>query len=653
MASHEDSLFDNNKYFFPEGAAKIREQRTQQPGLEVPAQRDEQGTPGLQLVPDEQKFVHQDNSKGLYGDYSAPAFLPAISHTTHATHTANVPAQHDGVLSASQAYPWSQPAAIVYPQHWSQPTAVVEPQIEPPLPDAVDQQYQYSQPIAEQPQQSWQPPAASHGQTQTSQSTTTITQSNYPEQVYWAQPTDTNGNLHPYNPSQHSYTSLEAASRYSDGQASAWTHGTDTRPTLLGGAEVPFMKEHMTPQPSTGSLASWKNPRTRKWWIVGGILGLLIVIGATIGGVLGGRASGESNNHEHGGSNLNSDNATSTTTLTTIRQNSKLAVTGYRGGNGNYSLRLFFQDPGDRLRFMDKSSSVGAWTDPVTLDTLDFEPMPNGSIAAGAYLGHDPQLIELFYLDANSRIRGQVFNFWDDRTPPKGHSSTINDYPLQVAENSSISCYFPYIVSQDKDNDQIRWTFMPGQNMSNDSQPWWVNDTSVNTLGSPRTDLALLPITQTSQNNGGFVYRSDDGKLGLTMKNYSGDAVTGVSWNEGTLSTSIPAESAIGAFVVGRPYTADSVNTYILYQDEQGVIQVVWQDGDDWQGPETYDALGNAEFGTDIECLTQAAWDQDHVQVSREQDMNRCFFQDRGTRRVKEVWFDGTEWKDEGFVPLD
>jgi hypothetical protein len=263
-------------------------------------------------------------------------------------------------------------------------------------------------------------------------------------------------------------------------------------------------------------------------------------------------------------------------------------------------------------------------------------------------------LVELFYLDTTSTIRGQVFNFWDDGRPLKGEASTINNYPLQVAENSNIACYFPYLVSQDgEDKSQIRWTRMLGENRTDESQPWWVNDTSVNTAATQRTDMVLLPVAQTFLDDGGFVYRTEDGKLAFTIKDYTGSAAANASWKEGSLSTAIPFGSSIGAFVVGRPYTSEAVNTYILYQDDDGVLQVVWQDGDDWQGPKTYNALGNAEIGTDIECLTQGSSASVGVQVSVQQDMNRCFFQERGTGRLKEVWFDGDQWKDEGYVPLD
>lgn len=187
----------------------------------------------------------------------------------------------------------------------------------------------------------------------------------------------------------------------------------------------------------------------------------------------------------------------------------------------------------------------------------------------------------------------------------------------------------------------------------NKTQPWWVNDTSVNALGSAQSDLVLLPVAQTYLDNGGFVYRNDDGKLSTAIKDYTGTAAAESSWNTDTLSQTIPSDSAIGAFVVGRPYTSDDINTYILYQDENGVIQVVWQDGKTWNGPQTYDALSNAAMGTDIECLTQGAWNDANVAITKEQDMNRCFFQEKGSGRLKEVWFDGTDWKDQGYVPLD
>ena len=98
--------------------------------------------------------------------------------------------------------------------------------------------------------------------------------------------------------------------------------------------------------------------------------------------------------------------------------------------------------------------------------------------------------------------------------------------------------------------------------------------------------------------------------------------------------------------------TDNAVDTHLLYQDAAGVLQTVWQDDEaDWKGPKTYPAFDGADAGTDIACVTQGGGLGSSVQ--KEQDMNRCFFQERDTGRLKEVWFDGAEWRAVGFVPVD
>ncbi|ORY66051.1 uncharacterized protein BCR38DRAFT_172269 [Pseudomassariella vexata] len=230
----------------------------------------------------------------------------------------------------------------------------------------------------------------------------------------------------------------------------------------------------------------------------------------------------------------------------------------------------------------------------------------------------------------------------------------MNDYPLVVPNDTNIASYFPYVLSQDAD-DQLRWTTMLGQNGSHLSAPWWVNDTDLNAVGSTGTGMTLLPVRQQYLHSGGIIYRTTNGKLASKIRDSDMDVNADAAWTKGSLSTDIPEDSPIAAFTVGRPYNSDDqVNTYILYQDALGTVQVVWQDDDSgWKGPETYDAISNAEKGTDITCLTQAAWDARRVTVSKEQDMNQCFFQEKGTRRLKEVWFNGTDWNHVGYVPLD
>jgi hypothetical protein len=118
------------------------------------------------------------------------------------------------------------------------------------------------------------------------------------------------------------------------------------------------------------------------------------------------------------------------------------------------------------------------------------------------------------------------------------------------------------------------------------------------------------------------------------------------------LSVSIPENTAIGAFAVARSdSSSNQTNTYALYQDDDATIQVVWEsDASGWQGPSTYSAFDGADNGTDIACLTAAAWDGSGVELSTDQDMNRCYFQVGG--QVREVYYDGSNWNVEGYLPI-
>ena len=117
---------------------------------------------------------------------------------------------------------------------------------------------------------------------------------------------------------------------------------------------------------------------------------------------------------------------------------------------------------------------------------------------------------------------------------------------------------------------------------------------------------------------------------------------------------SIPEKTSIGGFTVARAQATQStqVNTYILFQDEKGVLQVIWQDSDGlWKGPQTFPALAGADRGTDISCVTKAVWNSVGVSLGPLSDLNRCYFQSGG--RIKEVRYDGTTWQDLGFVPVN
>ncbi|KAK8088394.1 hypothetical protein PG997_003355 [Apiospora hydei] len=331
---------------------------------------------------------------------------------------------------------------------------------------------------------------------------------------------------------------------------------------------------------------------------------------------------------------------------------SKLAATAWRDNtHTNYTLRLFYQGPDDVLRFVENTSEDKNWTSAVALDTLDYAPMKNGAIAAGCTSAA-----------MSSIIRCQKFDLEGKKIGAKGARGSMNDYPIQVGPDSKIAVYFPYVLSQDAD-DKLRYTRMLGQNSANLSAPWWVNETSMNAMGVKNTPVVMLPLAQKYIDPAGFIYRdAQSGRFaaGTNDNIKSGGDIRSdnLPWNQGAKALgelpAIPEGSPLAGFTVGRAYDASKMNTYILYVDDKDTVQVVWQDDDKagWQGPQTYDALGDAEPGTDVACATQGSWDQSGINVSKEQNLNRCFFQEKGTGRLKEVWFDGKDWKNIGYVPL-
>ncbi|KAI1213830.1 uncharacterized protein F4807DRAFT_202174 [Annulohypoxylon truncatum] len=428
-----------------------------------------------------------------------------------------------------------------------------------------------------------------------------------------------------------------------------------------------------SPHAPTNPSSSWvsKDVKVKRWviWAISGALILIIGVGAIIGGIIGAEevkakhATDSNDSNDSNGSdaptssnttsNGTSPNAPQTISAPRVRLGSRLAVTGYRNAT-DYNIRLFYQDKDNQIQFVDKEGASANWSASTVLD-LPYQPIENGTMAAGSYVLDDPvPKLEFFYEDKDGIIRGQNFNFrFENGTiPVNGEPGSINTYPLQIAGNTRISCYFPYLISQDADN-AIRWSTMIGQNASNLSAPWWINSTDWNgdVEATQAGGIVALPIAQNYSDAGGIVYRSNEGMLSVKIHDESAKSNEGVAWRKGALSKEIPASSPIGAFAVGRPYDSNNqINTYILYQDDSGIIQVVWQDDDSWQGPETYDALGSANNGTDIACLTPGADNAANVGISKDQDMNRCFYQTK--LGIKEVWFDGSNWNDEGILPI-
>jgi hypothetical protein len=117
-------------------------------------------------------------------------------------------------------------------------------------------------------------------------------------------------------------------------------------------------------------------------------------------------------------------------------------------------------------------------------------------------------------------------------------------------------------------------------------------------------------------------------------------------------SVSIPENSAVGNFAVGRPNNSkNQTNTHAFYQDDGGIVQALWQnDTSGWQGPSTYSVFDGGGKGKDVTCLTAAAWDATGAELQSNQDMNWCHFKVEG--KVREVHYDGSNWSDKCYLPI-
>ncbi|KAH9999558.1 hypothetical protein F4779DRAFT_631289 [Xylariaceae sp. FL0662B] len=542
-----DEMFETNKFYFAPGALDLPTQQPQ-PWLEVTPERDEQGTPGLQPVPDEQKF--SNIAVGELYDRVPP------HGSNGATQVDEVSSQGMQAVSTLESQPQSQSYSQAQAQaHYQWPEPGVGQYYGPPF-----------------------------------------------------QPAST-PNLAAY-PNQYPPPNLQPGVRGVDSQ-------------------------QFNPNSPVSQCSSWakderqagagENTGRKRWvlWAIGAVVLILIIVGAVVGGVVGSRAAAHSDDGSKGMTASNGTSPDTSTPLQSIRTGS--------------SYRLFYQDQFDHLRYSDKESINTNWTESTVLDTLPYQPKVYGTIAAGSYMLNDPApKLEFFYEDKDSVVRAQLFNFnFENGTlPAKGDAGSMNMYPLSIAQGTRISSYFPHVVSLDDDN-AVRWTSMLGQNGSNLSAPWWVNDTELGIKASKGAGMAVLPGAQKYVNTG-VIYRSSEGKLSIKIRDEAAASDQGIAWTKGDLSKDIPADTSIAAFAVGRPYdNTNQINTYILYQDEEDVIQVVWQDDDSgWKGPQASDALRGAIHGTEIACLTQGAYDTVNIPVPREQDMNRCFFQVNGGRVI-------------------
>jgi hypothetical protein len=190
---------------------------------------------------------------------------------------------------------------------------------------------------------------------------------------------------------------------------------------------------------------------------------------------------------------------------------------------------------------------------------------------------------------------------------------------------------------------------MQWEALAQPAQDW--NNNSLNYVADPSASVVVLPVGPDYSGTQLF-YQSDAGDLTNIVLDSDETTASNLQAQLGTLSQKIPPATSIGAFATPRvPNTGNLSDYYVLWQDTgSGDIHVNWlNDAAGWKGPATFDALGGADNGTEIACLTPSIT-PGTVMVGA-YDMCRCYFQVKG--KVREVQMNGSNnWAVVGDLPM-
>ncbi|KAF2474827.1 uncharacterized protein BDR25DRAFT_112349 [Lindgomyces ingoldianus] len=416
-----------------------------------------------------------------------------------------------------------------------------------------------------------------------------------------------------------------------------------------------FMKEILgaRPRSSASDPAEEENPKHSRMmiWLVLMLvilLALAIVLGAVLGTFL--NPSGQSRPPN---SSVTDIPAVPTPTSGIASPNGtrppSLAVTGWNvaGPSGYFTVWLFSQDSKGFLSRSTFNSSTGNWTrvshfstakrgSPLTATALNSEYYANQGNYSFSGIQYQAEVV---YLNDLNYVSEWIF---PDNGPTIGQPGSLDQQRYTASESSNLAFYWPKLVYQGLGGE------LRGVNFEcHKKNQCWHDSVLRSTEPSNGTRLALVPLTNNLSSTALF-YRQEDGSY-VNYKEDGGQA--SVIWRNRAFSGLVPADSSLAAFSTTRPgKTVSSLNTYLLWQDKNGTMQVSWSDTDEgWKGPVTHPAFDGADKNTAITCLTGLTFPNFPLPVGSE--LSRCYFQARGS--VREVSFNGTSWDTVGNVPID
>lgn len=386
----------------------------------------------------------------------------------------------------------------------------------------------------------------------------------------------------------------------------------------------------------------------------------------------------------------------------TIAANSTLTATGWRYGT-DFSIRLFYQGPDSLIRYsvydtlyqnwsvprslsltvpsyVPMAATIIWWTNTATvssypfylwvstalakpnapvLRTVEASPIAKSQPLTNLPYKFEPPIpqVEFFYLSPASKLFCQ--NWGGNGWPASGVADLLDGFGYSfdastnpdnntIVPRTELAAFWPSIVGMDDAGNLEEFFYAMG--------PGWVEPVPLNVSGTPHSAMVALPVTPGHTGKElRVVYRRPNGNLYTFDRGSDGTVLA----SSGALPFTVPAGAPLAGFATARD--ADTTNTYLLWQDSSaaaganatgGILFAMQDEGSTWRGPVTDPVFTGADVPTQLACVTAgASWSNGPSSqglVVGANDMNRCYFQVGGA--LKEVWYNGTDWIDLGFV---
>ncbi|OTA08629.1 hypothetical protein A9Z42_0003280 [Trichoderma parareesei] len=395
-----------------------------------------------------------------------------------------------------------------------------------------------------------------------------------------------------------------------------------------------------------------KPARKKLWLIIAGVVSLLVIVAAIVGGVVASRHRYTSSPSASSTPSASPTPSKPSSSPNAAHERSGIGVTGWWTGSSKFNIRLIYQGQDGNLRIMGYHSGDGNWS---TLATLKDTKAKQGTpIAASCFnvpvfyftpvtSSNNYMQVEIFYLNDQDEIQEWVFREQQDVTSSSAQthngSGIISSKGWKAGTNSRLASYWPSVIYQDSDN------LMQEAYCAN--LTW--NQEKVGLKCHEGSAFAEIPYGVDTAGSGGerIIYQRDDQKLLVAERaNLTDELSTDAP------PFAIPANAPMGAFTVPRDSNAPhgAMNTYIIWQDDTGALQMTWvDDSTGWRTSSTPASLGRPDNGTDISCLTPTIWSVTSLQS--DYGMARCYCLVDG--HIREVHYDGSNWSVIGNVQLD